>query len=102
MNQYLYTLKPARLEMLIKSTPAEDEIVGRHFNRLKALTEQGVVILAGRTTNEDESTFGIVIFEAETDRLAQELMENDPAVKEGVMTAKLFPYRVALIRKELI
>lgn len=24
--------------------------------------------------------------------------ENDPAVKEGIMTAELFPYRAALVR----
>lgn len=42
---------------------------------------------------------GIVILEVDSEEEARELMENDPAVKEGVMEATLFPYRVALIRK---
>lgn len=99
MNQYIYVLKPTRLGMLSEPTPREDEIVGQHFHYLKDLTEKGVMILLGRTTNNDESTFGICIYEAENDEQANQIMKNDPAVKEGVMTATLYPYRVALMRK---
>lgn len=52
---------------------------------------------AGRTL---EKTFGLVIFEAESEVEARRLMNNDPAVTEGMMTAELFPYHVALIRGE--
>jgi uncharacterized protein YciI len=99
MNQYIYVLKPTRLGMLIESTPEEDEIVGRHFDHLKALNEQGVMILVGRTLNTDDTTFGIVIFEAEDESAARQIMESDPAVIGGVMTAALYPYRVALMRR---
>jgi uncharacterized protein YciI len=100
MSEWLYLLKPTRLEMLTEgSTAEEDEIVGRHFAYLKDLTEKGVMILMGRTQNNDESTFGVAIFEAENEEAARTVMENDPAVVEGVMHAKLFPYRVALMRK---
>jgi uncharacterized protein YciI len=47
----------------------------------------------------DEKTFGIVIIDVSSEEEAKNIMENDPAVKEGVMTAELFPYRVALIKK---
>jgi uncharacterized protein YciI len=100
MEQWIYVLKPTRLEMLTEgSTPEEAEIVGRHFAYLKDLTEKGVMILMGRTQNNDESTFGIAIFEAEDETAARSIMENDPAVKNGVMTATLYPYKVALLRK---
>ena len=59
---------------------------------------QGVVILMGRTQNDDETTFGIVIFEAGDETAARAVMENDPAVREGVMAATLYPYRIALMR----
>jgi uncharacterized protein YciI len=98
MPQYLYLLKLTRLEMLARSTPYEDETVSKHFAYLKDLTDQGVMILVGRTTNDDETTFGIAIFEVENEAAAVEIMQNDPAVKGGVMTATLFPYRVALMR----
>jgi uncharacterized protein YciI len=101
MKQWIYVLKVTRLEMLTEgSTPEEDEIVGQHFAYLKDLTEKGVMILMGRTQNNDESTFGIAIFEAENKETARTIMENDPAVAAGVMRATLYPYRVALMRKQ--
>jgi hypothetical protein len=50
--------------------------------------------------NTDESTFGIVILSAETEEIAREIVKNDPAVRESVMRAELFPYRVALISEQ--
>ena len=100
MNQYLYFLKPVRLGMVTEGpTPEEAEIVSRHFAHLEALTEKGVMILVGRTQNNDESTFGIAIFEAEDDSAARAIMESDPAVRERVMKAELHPYKIALMRK---
>jgi uncharacterized protein YciI len=100
MQQWIYVLKPTRLEMLTEgSTPEEDEIVSRHFDYLRDLTDKGVMILFGRTQTADETTFGIAIFEAEDKAAARAIMENDPAVKNGVMTATLYPYKVALMRK---
>jgi uncharacterized protein YciI len=80
-------------------TTEETETVSRHFAYLKDLTEKGVMILVGRTQNSDESTFGIAIFEAEDEAAARTIMENDPAIVGGVMSAKLYPYKVALIRE---
>ena len=53
---------------------------------------------AGRTLIMDSSGFGIVILEVDSEEEATSLMESDPAIKEGIMTATLFPYRVALIK----
>ena len=100
MNQFLYFLKPTRLGMVADGpTPEEAETVSRHFAYLKDLTEKGVMILVGRTQNSDESTFGIAIFEAEDVIAARIIMENDPAVAGGVMSATLYPYKVALMRE---
>ncbi|HXD10366.1 MAG TPA: YciI family protein [Anaerolineales bacterium] len=97
--QFIYVLKPTRLEMLTEATPEEVETVSRHFAYFQDLTAKGVMILMGRTQNNDESTFGIAIFEAEDESAARRIMENDPAVRGGVMTATLYPYRIALLRK---
>ncbi len=59
----------------------------------------GQVILAGRTTEPLDETFGIVIFEADSAAAASEFMQSDPAVVAGLMTATLHPYAVALQRK---
>jgi uncharacterized protein len=96
-NQYLYCLKPVRLGILIQG-PTEDEaaIIGDHFAYLERLTSQGDVLMAGRTLTADENTFGIVVCVAHSDEAATELMQTDPAVSRGLMTAELFPFRIAL------
>jgi len=78
-------------------TPEEETILSAHFAYLKHLTDQGVVILAGRTLNTDASSFGIVIFRASSEDEARARVNGDPAVKQGVMRAELYPYRVALM-----
>ena len=78
------------------STEFESHIVSEHFDYLKQLTNDCVVILAGRTQNTDYSSFGIVLFNAETIEAAREIMLNDPAVKNKVFRAELFPYKMAL------
>jgi uncharacterized protein len=78
------------------STELESRIVSEHFNYLKQLANEGVVILAGRTQNTDYSSFGIVLFNAETMEAAREIMLNDPAVKNKVFRGELFPYKTSL------
>lgn len=99
-EQYIYMLKliPRLLDEQ-NWTEKENEIVQDHFNKLKSLMEEDKVVLAGRTLNDDESTFGIVILQTKSEAEAREIMENDPAVKEGIMKAELYPYRVALFNK---
>ena len=97
MSQFLYRIQPARLGMLTEGpTEREAAIVNEHFEYLQKLVAEGVVFMAGRTLNADERTFGIVFFAAATEAAAMALMQNDPAVKLGMMKAELFPYRVAL------
>ena len=95
-NQYLYRIQPTRAGMLEEvPTPEEENIVNEHAAYVKRLTEEGVVLLAGRTLNTDASSFGIVIFEADSDDQARSVMNRDPAVEKGIMQAELFPYRIA-------
>jgi uncharacterized protein len=97
-SEYLYRIQPTRPAMLVDGpTPDESRIISEHFAYLESLTEAGVVILAGRTLNTDPSSFGIVIFRADSPERAITVMANDPAVQKGVMQATLFPYRIALM-----
>lgn len=98
MNQYIYHLTVARPAMLTDD-PTEDEkhLVSEHFAYLQRATEAGIVILAGRTAGDDPGTFGIVVFLAPDEDAAREFMAADPGVSGGVMTAKLWPFRVALM-----
>jgi len=66
-----------------------------HSAYLKGLTEKGVVILAGPTLVKDYSNFGVVIFRAETEEKAKEIMHNDPAVMQRVARAELYPFKIS-------
>ena len=100
VTHYLYRIQPTRVEMLTRGhTARETEIVAQHFAYLQQLTEQGVVVLAGRTLNTDEKSFGIVIFRADSEESARTVMEQDPAVRHQVMRAELYPYHIALMAK---
>ena len=97
--QFLYRLTPIRVEMVtVGPTPEEQAIVSEHFAHLEALTEQGMMLLVGRTQDNSPRTFGIVIFQAESGEQALEIMNGDPAVQKGIMRAELFPFRIALAR----
>jgi len=94
--EFLYRISPTRIGMVTEGpNDAEKSIIEQHFNYLKSLTDRGVVLLFGRTQNADAEPFGIVIFRAGSNEEAQSIMSNDPAVKEGVMRAQLYPYKVA-------
>ena len=98
--QFLYRTQPTRLEMVTEG-PNEEEssILEKHAAYLQELTDRGVLQLAGRTQNQDDSTFGIVIFTAESEDSAGSIMNEDPAVKHGIMKAELFPYKIAFWKK---
>ena len=96
-EQFIYVIRPTRFAMLTEGpTPHEEEILGLHFSYLKNLNGSGAVLLAGRTQDADETSFGIVILSAASEGEAREIMLGDPAVKEGVMTPEFHPYRVAI------
>ena len=60
---------------------------------------KGVVILAGRTQNKDHSSFGIIILNADSEEEARRIVQNDPSVKNHVVRAELYPYKIALLNE---
>jgi uncharacterized protein len=79
-------------------TNADQAIVGQHFQRLVKYKTEGIVILAGRTQYETNNPdmMGLVIFYAKDDAAAQTFMQEDPAVKNNIMLAKVHPYGIAV------
>jgi uncharacterized protein YciI len=97
--QFLYVLRPVpRLGDEDAWTERDERIVEEHFAQLERLLVEGRLVLAGRTLTIGPSAMGLVILEAGSEEEARELMESDATVREGIMTAELFPYRVGLIR----
>jgi uncharacterized protein YciI len=99
-RQFIYVLRLVpRLHDDKNWTKEDNMALSRHFGRFKHALETGGLILAGRTSEPGNRTFGIAIFEANDETAARKFMESDPAVVAGLMTAELHPFSVALERK---
>lgn len=97
MQEFLYKLQLVRGDMLRTGpTPTEQATVAEHFAYLQDLNAKGVIILVGRTLTTDEHTMGLTVFRAESEEAARQIMNDDPAVKNGVMSATLYPFNVVL------
>lgn len=77
-------------------TEADNQAVGRHFAKLQQLQKDGKLILAGRTLVKE--SMGVVILEVETEAEARRIMEDDDAVKAGIMSAEVLPFQTALVK----
>ena len=99
-KQFIYVLHLVPRLYDDKAWTAEDKAaVGRHLANFKAAAQSGQLVLAGRTKEPGDKTFGIAIFTAADEAAARKFMEADPAVAAGVMTAELHPFAVVLERK---
>lgn len=95
MQEFVYFVVPSRPTFLQDATEAELAVVAEHFEYLKGLLAAGRLVLAGRC---QDGPPGIVVFEARDADAARQVAADDPAVRAGVFTAEVRPYRVALIR----
>jgi uncharacterized protein len=99
-KQFIYVLRlMPRLHADSAWTKEDKAVLERHFARFQEATKSGQLILAGRTSEPGDKTFGIAIFEAVDEDAARKFMQEDPAVAGGLMTAELHPFAVALQRK---
>jgi uncharacterized protein len=99
-KQFIYVLRLVpRLHADSAWTKEDNGALERHFTRFQDAAKSGQLILAGRTSESGDKTFGIAIFEAPDEDAARKFMQEDPAVAGGLMTAELHPFAVALQRK---
>ena len=99
-KQFIYVLRLVpRLYSDSNWTKQDNEVLERHFARFQEAAKSGQLILAGRTSEPGDKTFGIAIFEASDEAAARKFMQADPAVAGRLMTAELHPFAVALERK---
>jgi uncharacterized protein YciI len=87
-------LRPQRCSLIDETTAEEEARLGEHFDYLERALEDGKLILAGPCLDGE---FGVVLFRAATDDEASEFVQSDPAVRHGLMTAELHPFRVSLM-----
>lgn len=94
MEEFVYVIRPKRENFIETMTEEENKIMGTHFQYLKELLAEDKLILAGPCL---DGAMGICVFRSETWEAAQMIMENDPAVVNGVMDCELHKYRVSLM-----
>jgi uncharacterized protein YciI len=100
LQQFIYVLRLVpRLYSETAWTKGDEAVLTRHLERFKKAIETGQLVMAGRTMEPGEKTFGIAIFEATDEAQARAFMEADPAVAGGLMTAELHPFKVVLEHK---
>lgn len=94
-KHYLYVTRAAREEML-RHGPShrEAEIIQEHLRYLRDLAREKKLLLAGSTPTRSNAYFGIFILNTDNEDKALEIMLNDPAVREGVLTVELHPFSV--------
>jgi uncharacterized protein len=99
-KQFIHVLRLVpRLHADANWTPQDEKVLQHHFVRFQEAIKAGQLILAGRTSESGDKTFGIAVFQAKDEAAARRFMEEDPAVAGGLMTAELHPFTVALERK---
>lgn len=96
MPDYIYLIHPFRDGFFEQPTPEEEAAMSEHFEYLKQAAAAGTVVLAGPCLDD---TFGIIVFRAENEQVANAFMMNDPSVKKNVMMAELHPLRISLTGK---
>src|SRR5213083_2604221 len=80
-------------------TKEDNAVLERRFARFQEATKSGQLILAGRTKEPGDKTFGIAIFEAPDETAVRAFMQADPAVAGGLMMDGTASFAVALERK---
>lgn len=99
MAEYIYMIRATRAGFRTEPTAEELDAMSRHFQYLKGLVEAKKALLAGPCL---DAAFGIVLYEADTEEEARRVMENDPSVIAGVMSAEMHEFRVSLLQRDYV
>lgn len=90
MKKYVFCiLKTGPNDASITDKKQRDEIFAGHMANIQKLADEGKLALAGPFGKNDRSYRGLYIFNVTTIEEAQKLVETDPAIKSGMMTAEL-------------
>lgn len=75
---------------------ADQEFVARsfagHMANINQLVEEGKLLVAGPLEKNDQAYRGIFILTETNHTLARELLNRDPAIKEGLLEAELYDW----------
>jgi uncharacterized protein YciI len=96
MAEWIYFIHAPRDNFAESMTDEEEEVWSEHFQRLKRLLAEGLLVMAGPTLGSNNT--GIVVFEADDEAAAQVILEGDPVFVSGLARTELREFRVSLLR----
>ena len=96
MPEWIYFIHPLRDNFAATMTPEEEDVWRVHFERLRRLLDEGVMVLVGPTLGPINT--GIAIFEAPDEEAARRIMDEDPTIAGGHARGELRPFRISLLR----
>lgn len=96
MRDYIYILNlVSKYQDEANWGEKEEKTLQEHSDRLERQSKRGTVKYVGRTDLpiSNDANFGLVVFEAESDTMAELFAQADPAVMGGMMTVKCLPFK---------
>ena len=95
LRAWVIFLEPVRPEMATAPTKDEEAKVSAHFEYLKRLQAEGILVLAGPSLEPPQ--IGLVIFRAVDRAQAERILADDPAVAGGVFRARMQELKLSLL-----
>jgi len=63
-----------------------------HLKNIERLADEGKLIIAGPLGRNEHAYRGIFVLDVSTEDKAEELLQTDPAIREGLLAADLFEW----------
>ncbi|HCA41933.1 MAG TPA: hypothetical protein DEP28_01625 [Bacteroidetes bacterium] len=97
MATYLYKIQPVKENFNETGTQEDFKIMGEHFVYLKDLMQKGILFFAGPCL---DASMGLALFSAGSLEEAEKILNDDPAVKKGVVKGEVKEYRISIINRD--
>lgn len=102
-QQFISMMKVGRPELqddfFGKLTPEEMAAFEQHGSYLKKMFDEGKIIFAGPSVEENEEHYAIVVLDTKDKAEAEAIMNADPAVAIGILTSHVTVFQVFLSRE---
>jgi uncharacterized protein YciI len=76
----------------VEDRTVRDSLFAGHLQNIGRLADEGKLVLAGPLGSNPSSFRGIFILDVKTREEAEELLQTDPVIKEGLLDADIFPW----------
>lgn len=73
------------------------EMMAPHLEYLKKLLKQGKLVITGPFTDSERG--GMFILEVENEEELTTIVNNDPAIRDGIARSEVRPYKIFLQRQ---